>query len=120
MTAKNYSTAVNDFVEAYGKNARRAIKAYRAGADKVAEVAHKRFEAALAKSRSELSEETVANARNTRKAIGRVYSKSVDITASGAEAVVNATVKIGGELARKIPAHQAASAFRKARARRAS
>jgi len=120
MTAKNFSTAANDFVMAYDKNARRAIKAYRSGADKVAELAHKRFEAALAKSRSELSEETVANARNARKAVGRVYSKSVDITATRAEAMMAATVKIGGELARKIPAQRPASAFRKARARRAS
>ena len=120
MTAKNFGTAANDFVESYGKNARRAINAYRVGADQLAELAANRFEAALKESRAQLSEETVANARNTRKAVGRVFSRSVDITANGAEAVVSATVKVAGELARKIPAHRPASAFRKARARRAA
>jgi len=117
MTTKNFSTNAAEFVEAFSKKANKVIKAYRAGGEKVAEAASKRFEAALKESRPQLSEETVANARNARKACGRVYMKGVTATADTAEMLVEGSVKIAGYVAEQMVSGRPTSAFRKARSK---
>jgi hypothetical protein len=117
MTTKNFSTNAAELVEAYSKNARQVINAYRAGSEKVADAAARRFEAALKQSRPELSEETVANARNARKVCGRVYMKGVNATADTAEMLIAGTVKVAGYVTEQLVSGKPTSAFRKARSK---
>ena len=117
MTTKNFSTNAAEFAEAYSKRAKKIIMAYRAGSEKVAEAAAKRFEAALKESRPELSEETVANARNARKVCGRVYMKGVNATADTAEMLIEGTVKVAVFVAEQMVAGKPTAAFRKARSK---
>lgn len=115
MTTKNFTTSAAEYIESYSKNAKRVIGAYRTGGEHVAELAAQRFEAALKESRPQLTEETVANARNARKVCGRVYMKGVNATADTAELLVKGTIKVAGLVVDQIATGKHTSAFAKAR-----
>ncbi len=122
MTTKNFSTVAAEYIDAYQANAKRVIGNYRAGGEQVAEYVGKRFEAALAQSRPQLSEETVANARNTRKVCGRIYRQGVAATADTAELLVKGTIKVAGLVVDQLATAGDAkptTAFRKARSKTA-
>ncbi|MBC7378436.1 MAG: hypothetical protein H7346_13525 [Burkholderiaceae bacterium] len=105
MTAKNLSTVTTELIESYGNTAKNVIKAYRAGGERVVGYMDLRFESALKESRDHLSQGTVANARNAHKVFNGFYAKGVNVTANGADTVVNSVLKLAEKGVRRVAAN---------------
>lgn len=113
MTTAAFTDTATQFLEAFGATAHGAIDAYRAGGDRLGELASSRWDTAFEQARPQLSAETRRNAANARKVFGRYYRQGLQLSASGAEVAVDTLVQAAGA------ALERAQAFHQARAGRA-
>jgi hypothetical protein len=83
-------------VEAFGTTAHSAIGAWRAGGDRLGAFAADRWDNAFRQASPRLSAETRRNAAHARKVFSRYYRQGLDISSSGAVAVVDTLVQGAG------------------------
>jgi hypothetical protein len=96
MTAKNLSTVASDIITTWGQTAHHMIDAYRAVGERAARFASRRYNSALKATSSQLSDETVANARHAQKVINGYCVKGLTLSAVGAQAAIDGAVRVAG------------------------
>jgi hypothetical protein len=106
-------TTTARFVEAFGTTAHSAIAAWRAGGERLGDVAAQRWDSAFAQARPQLSAETRRNAAQARKVAARYWRQGLQASTGGADAAVDALVQVAGS------ALQRAEALRQSRTSRA-
>lgn len=97
MTSRNLSAATTDLIETYGNTAKNVINAYRVGGERVIGFMDQRWEAALQKSASRLSNEVRGNALSAQKKISSYYTQGISMTTAGADAIVSKAVQLAGK-----------------------
>ena len=97
MTAKNLSTVASELITTWGKTAHHMIEAYRAGGERAAGFATRRYNSALKATSARLSEETVANARHAQKVFHGYCVKGLALSADGAQAAIDGVVRLAGQ-----------------------
>jgi hypothetical protein len=96
MTATQLSSVATDLIESYGNTVQHVIDAYRAGAQRVANVLDQRWSRAFEESRSQLSDETASNANAAKDMVSGYYCKGLAVTSRTAQDVVAQVVKLAG------------------------
>lgn len=97
MTSRNLSAATTDLIETYGNTAKNVINAYRVGGERLVGFMDQRWERALEKSASRLSNEVRGNALSAQKKISGYYAQGISMTTAGADAVVSKAVQLAGK-----------------------
>jgi ABC-type hemin transport system substrate-binding protein len=111
MTTPPFSTA--QIIEAFGTTAHSAIGAWRAGGERLGQVAAQRWDQAFEQAKPRLSAETRRNATRTRKVVARYWRQGLDLSTTGAGTAVDTLVQAAGT------ALERAEALRQSRANRA-
>ncbi|MEN9538812.1 MAG: hypothetical protein RLZZ126_1047 [Pseudomonadota bacterium] len=108
----NLATVTTELIETYGNTARNMIAACRVGNERAVKVATSRWQAAVQKSASQLTEEVRLNALSAQQKLSAYYIQGITVTTDGADTMVGKAV----ELATKGVQHAAvnAGAFYKA------
>lgn len=97
MNTHTLSGVTTDLIAAYAATAHNMIHVARAGSERVAGFLERRWDEALEQSSPQLTAEVRRNAANARKVVGGYFSRSVALTTSGADTVVDQIVRIAGE-----------------------
>jgi hypothetical protein len=97
MRTQSLSTVTTELIESYGNTARNVIHAYRAGGERAAAFLDKRWDRALTESSSQLAADVRKNAQALHDVLNGYYSKGIELTSAGAEAVVDKVVDLAGQ-----------------------
>ena len=109
MTTKNLSTVATDLIGSYGNTAQNVIEAYQAGGERMVTALEHRWNAALHKSRTQLSTDVIKNAANAQAVFSGMYTKGLMQSTQGAEMVVSQLIKLAQSGVERVAAN--ASAF---------
>ena len=92
MNPTHISATATDLVAKFGNAAHHAIGLYREGGERLAQTLDQRWKAAMKESAAQLTAETRKNANHAHQVFNGYFTKSVNLSASGAEVVVDTLV----------------------------
>lgn len=117
MNPERIPAAAHQAIDALGTGAHTAIAAYRAGGERLGYLASQRWNASFRQASPKLSAETRRNATHARKVFGGYYARGLQLSADGAEAVVDTLTQAAGMgVDRTAEGIERAAAFVRARA----
>lgn len=93
MTSAQFTTVASQLIDGFDAAAHHAIEAWRDGSERLGTAAKQRWDAALKQSSAQLDAETRRNAMHARKVIGGYYTRSVELSVSGAAVAVDTLVQ---------------------------
>lgn len=97
MSTKNLATATTELIESYGNTARNVVSAYRAGGERMIGLMDQRWEQALEKTASRLKPEVRGNALSAQKKLSGYYTRGINLTTGGADALINKAVELAAK-----------------------
>ena len=98
MDKQALGSTARQWIAGFDSNARRAIGAWREGGERFGGFARERWDGAFAQAKPKLSPETRRNASHARDVFAGLYTRGIDLSATGAEAAV-ATLVVAAKAA---------------------
>jgi hypothetical protein len=93
MDKQALGSTARQWITGFDGNARRAIDAWREGGDRLGGIARERWDSAFAQAQPQLSADTRRDAAHARDVFAGLYAKGIVLSASGAQAAVQALVE---------------------------
>ena len=94
MDTRQITAAASQIVDGFDSTAHTLIDAWRAGGERLGDLAKQRWDAALKQSAPQLDAETKKNAQHARAVFGGYYTRGVEMSASGAGVAVDTMVQV--------------------------
>ena len=89
---KSFSATATDLIASFGNAAHNAIGVYREGGERLADTLDQRWKAAMKESAPKLTPETRKNANHAHQVFNGYFTKTVAVSADGAEVVIDTLV----------------------------